>query len=89
MDPCNICKVAKALVVIGAINWGLIGLGALANKELNIVHGLVGQWPTLEALVYLLVGISGVGMLIKNKKCCGSGKCKDGSCDTPPATPAA
>lgn len=53
-----------ALVIIGALNWGLVGLGALINgSDWNLVDMLVGQWPVVESVVYLLVGVSAVYML--------------------------
>ncbi len=54
-------KVAMVLVVVGALNWGLVGLGWLVSgSDWNVVHMLLGQWMTVEAVVYLLVGVSGV-----------------------------
>ncbi|MDO8503575.1 MAG: DUF378 domain-containing protein [bacterium] len=50
--------VAWWLVVIGAINWGLVGLA-----NINLVNVVVGSWPTLEKVVYLLVGLSGLWLL--------------------------
>jgi len=58
---------AFLLVVVGAVNWGLVGLGLLvtgsastALMDFNLVHLLLGDIPVLEALVYLLVGLAGV-----------------------------
>lgn len=68
--------VACLLVVVGALNWGLVGLGWLAGgADWNVVHMLVGQWMQVEAVVYVLVGLAGVYKLIA----CGKG-CKEGSC---------
>lgn len=56
------------LVVVGAINWGLIGLGWLAGgADWNVVHMILGFSMQLEAVVYVLVGLSGVWMLAKNR----------------------
>ena len=54
--------VATVLVVVGAINWGLVGLSSLVGgANWNIVNLLVGTTaPALESLVYVLVGIAGV-----------------------------
>jgi len=46
--------VAFVLVVVGALNWGLWGLFGF-----NLVNTLVGSWPAVEKLVYILVGVSG------------------------------
>ena len=64
--------VTFVLVVVGAINWGLIGL-----LNLNLVHNLLGSISGLETLVYVLVGASGVVLLAthaKDCKMCGSKK---------------
>lgn len=55
------------LVVVGALNWGLVGLGWLVGggASWNLVNMLVGAWPTVEGLVYVLVGASGLWMLWK------------------------
>jgi uncharacterized protein len=65
-------KIFAILTVVGGINWGLVGLGALlGGKNLNVVNLLVGSWPTVESVVYLLVGVSAVAVLYTHlsKKC--------------------
>lgn len=53
------------LVVVGAVNWGLVGLGALlGGGNWNVVEMLLGSMPALVNLVYVLVGLSGVWMLL-------------------------
>lgn len=47
--------VTFSLVVIGALNWGLVGL-----FDYNLVDSLLGVWPGLIKLVYVLVGASAV-----------------------------
>ena len=55
--------IGMLLVVIGALNWGLVGLGMLmGGANWNVVQMLLGSWPTVEAVVYVLVGLSGVWM---------------------------
>lgn len=49
--------VAWILVVVGAINWGLIGAA-----NLNIVETVVGS-GSLAQVVYILVGLGGFYML--------------------------
>lgn len=46
----NLGYVAHLLVIIGAINWGLIGL-----LDMNLVNMIFGSLPTLEKIVYILV----------------------------------
>ena len=48
-------KVALALIVIGAINWGLIGL-----FEFDLVATIFGDMSVLSRIVYSLVGVSGL-----------------------------
>lgn len=48
-------KIALALIIIGAINWGLIGL-----FRFNLVELLFGDMTILARVVYSLVGISGL-----------------------------
>ena len=48
-------KTALVLVIIGAINWGLIGL-----FKFDLVATLFGNMSALSRIVYSLVGISGL-----------------------------
>lgn len=60
-----LAQIARILVVIGGINWGLIGLGTLIGSETewNVVDMIFGTIPTLEAVVYLLVGLAAIWMI--------------------------
>jgi uncharacterized membrane protein YuzA (DUF378 family) len=63
--------IAFVLAMVGALNWGLVGLGWLVgNQDWNVVHMLLGQWMQFEAIVYILVGLSAVMLLITHKKDC-------------------
>ena len=68
---CVMYLIAKILVIIGGVNWGIFGLGILMNKEWNIVHLIFSFSSTVEAIIYVLVGISAVIMIFgcKCKKC--------------------
>lgn len=46
------------IAIIGAINWGLIGL-----FDFNLVTALFGVDSALTRIVYILVGISGICIL--------------------------
>ena len=48
-------KIALVLIIIGAINWGLIGL-----FKFDLVATLFGEMSVLSRIVYALVGISGL-----------------------------
>ena len=61
-------KIAFWLTIIGGVNWGLVGLGMFMDTNLNLVYMLLGSWPTVEAIVYLVVGISAIYMIFGCKK---------------------
>lgn len=67
---CGICNLAYVLVVIGALNWGLIGLGGFLSRDLNVVHMILGTWPSIEWIVYILVGVAGIFTLFSSKCPC-------------------
>jgi len=52
--------IALILLIIGGLNWGLIGIGALMGTPLNVVNMILGSIPTLENIVYILVGLAGL-----------------------------
>lgn len=63
--------VAFVLAMVGALNWGLIGLGwLLGNADWNVVSMIFGASMLLEALVYVLVGLSAVWLLLSHRKDC-------------------
>ncbi len=62
--------IAFILLVVGGINWGLVGLGYFAGSSWNVVNMLLGSWPQVESLVYVLVGVSAVWLLVGHKKDC-------------------
>lgn len=57
---CTTSSIAWVLVIIGAINWGLVGLGNFFGGNWDVVYLLLGNWMWLLNIVYLLVGIAGV-----------------------------
>jgi uncharacterized membrane protein YuzA (DUF378 family) len=56
--------IAWILVIIGGLNWGLTAIGY------NVVDMILGSWPTVEKLVYILVGLSAVYELFTHKSNC-------------------
>ncbi len=48
-------KICLVLTIIGALNWGLIGL-----FEFNLVDTLFGVGSILSRIVYILVGLAGI-----------------------------
>ncbi len=65
---CTTSWIARILVIVGGINWGIVGVGMLMDKEWNVVNMLLGTLPTVEAIVYILVGAAAV-MSIFHCKC--------------------
>jgi uncharacterized membrane protein YuzA (DUF378 family) len=65
MKPENILMlVAYLLVIIGAVNWGLVGL-----FNVDLVAQLLGDQTIVARVVYVLVGISGLLLLPKLHTC--------------------
>lgn len=47
--------IALALVVIGAVNWGLIGF-----FDFDLVRAIFGDMTLFSRIIYALVGVSGL-----------------------------
>lgn len=78
-------KIAKWLLIIGGLNWGLVGLGMLmGGMGWNVVNMALGGMPMIEGLVYLLVGLSAV-VKIFHCKCAVCRNCNCATCGTAPA----
>lgn len=54
-----IMYIANVLVLIGALNWGLVGI-----FDWNAVDAIFGAGSALARLVYAIVGISAIVVLI-------------------------
>lgn len=61
---CGVNKIAWILVIIGGLNWGLVGVGMFTHNNFNLVNLLLGKMPMIEAVVYLVVGIATIATLI-------------------------
>ena len=48
-------KIALVLIIIGAINWGLIGI-----FNFDLVAAIFGEMSIISRIVYGLVGVSGL-----------------------------
>lgn len=64
-------KIAGVLLLIGGLNWGLVGV-----FNYNLVDSLFGAWPIVVRIIYILVGVSAL-LMLGACKCCmgGSGMC--------------
>lgn len=52
--------ICEVLLIIGAINWGLVGL-----FDFNLVHSLFFSYPLLEKTIYGVVGVAGLYILYR------------------------
>lgn len=52
--------IAWVLVIIGGLNWGLVGL-----FDYNLVDGLFGEGSALARIIYSLVGLAAVYVAVK------------------------
>lgn len=57
--------IAFILVIVGALNWGLIGL-----FNFDLVNTLLGSAPSMQKIVYILVGVSAVYLLVIHRNEC-------------------
>jgi uncharacterized membrane protein YuzA (DUF378 family) len=57
------------LVVIGGLNWGLVGL-----FDFDLVAALFGAGSVLSRIVYILVGLSAAWQLVSRLMTTGSGE---------------
>jgi uncharacterized membrane protein YuzA (DUF378 family) len=55
--------VALVLVVVGAVNWGLVGL-----FNIDLVKMLFGDMTVLSRVVYSLVGLGGLWLAVVSMK---------------------
>lgn len=51
----TIDNIALILIIIGAINWGLVGF-----FKFNLVDAIFGSMSAISRIIYALVGISGI-----------------------------
>lgn len=58
-------NISYALVLVGALNWGLIGL-----FNFNLVNMIFGSMRGIENLVYILVGVAAGYSIYEHKQIC-------------------
>lgn len=66
-------KIVEILLIIGGLNWGLVGVGMLMSINLNVINLLLGGMSVLEAVIYVLVGLAAILKIF----CCRCEKCKE------------
>lgn len=65
---CAVCNIVGILVIIGALNWGLVGA-----LQINLVDQIFGAGSGLSRVIYVLVGLAGIVKLVscfKECPCC-------------------
>lgn len=62
---CPVCKITGLLVVVGALNWGLIGF-----FDLNAVAHFLGEATMATRVVYGVIGVAGLIKLVSCFKTC-------------------
>lgn len=62
--------IAFTLAMVGALNWGLVGIGGFVGADWNLVHIILGAWPAIEWIVYILVGLSAILLVVGHKHQC-------------------
>ena len=58
--------IARVLIVIGALNWGLVGF-----FHFNLVAVIFGDMSMLARIIYALVGVAGIYAIARTLGCCG------------------
>jgi len=79
---CGLHKVSWVLVLIGALNWGLVGIA-----NVNVVDLIFGAWPIVVRIIYVLVGLAALVMLGAGKCCLKCEKCGSGMEEKKPMAP--
>ncbi len=77
---CVLSMTAKTLLIVGGLNWGLVGASMLLGSATswNLVKMIFGSMPVVEGVVYVLVGVSALVSIFG----CRCAKCKSGVCET-------
>ena len=65
MDKKLVHMVAFTLAMVGALNWGLVGL-----LQFNLVNAFLSSWPMVEQVVYTLIGASAIYVFATHMKDC-------------------
>lgn len=68
-QACGVCKAVGIIAIIGALNWGLIGI--TGN---NFIEGVFGAGTGATNIIYVLMGLSGLALLVSFFTVCP--KCK-------------
>ena len=62
---CGVCKIFCLLVIVGALNWGVIAI-----FQVDLVAKFLGQMTVASRIVYGVIGLAGLAKLISCFKDC-------------------
>lgn len=57
-QACVLCKIVGAIAIIGALNWGLVGIA-----QYNLVDAIFGAGSVVSRIIYVVIGLSGLALL--------------------------
>lgn len=55
--------IAIVLVVVGGLNWGLVGL-----FHFDLVAAIFGNWSALSRIIYTLVGLAAIVLAVDSMR---------------------
>lgn len=58
-QACLLCKIVGAIAIIGALNWGLIGIA-----NFNLIDLIFGVGSLAARISYIVIGLSGIALLV-------------------------
>lgn len=59
-----LCCVAAVLVIVGGLNWGIVGI-----FNYNVIEAIFGMGSVLTRIVYIAVGLAALYMAHGLRKC--------------------
>ena len=62
---CPVCKLGGVLVILGALNWGAVGI-----FQVDLVARFLGDMTNASRVVYGLIGVAGALKLLSYVKGC-------------------
>ena len=57
-QACMLCKIVGAVAIVGALNWGLVGVA-----NFNLIEHFLGAGSVATHIVYSVIGLSGIALL--------------------------
>lgn len=67
-NPSVLDWVALVILVIGGLNWGLVGL-----FQFDLITGIFGGYSPIARILYIIVGLCALFVLFRALSCCKKG----------------